>query len=164
VGFVSFVVLYAVDSGISESGAGLLLAAVSVGSAVVRVVLGLHADRSGQEALRPLAAMLALSAGAYLLLIAGEPLPVIAAALLAGVFGWSWPGALNLAVVQRCPDAPAWAVGVMMAGLFAGGVAGPLAVGVLAEHDAFAVAWVVCAACALLAAATVTAVQRHEAR
>jgi MFS family permease len=51
----------------------------------------------------------------------------------------------------------------MMAGLFAGAIVGPLAVGLLAEHDHFATAWLVCAACALLAAATIAAVRRHEA-
>ena len=85
-------------------------------------------------------------------------------ALLAGSLGWAWPGALTLAVVQRSPQAPAWAVGVMMTGLFAGAVAGPLIVGLLAEHDAFSAAWVVCAGFALLAAATTWATRRAAAR
>ena len=63
------------------------------------------------------------------------------AALVAGSLGWAWPGGLNLAVVQRSPEAPAWAVGVMMTGLFAGAVAGPLLVGVLADHGHFDGAW-----------------------
>ena len=78
------------------------------------------------------------------------------AALVAGSFGWAWPGGLTLAVVQRSPGAPAWAVGVLMAGLFTGAILGPLVVGVLAEHERFALAWWACAACALLAAVTVT--------
>ena len=81
------------------------------------------------------------------------------AALLAGGLGWSWPGALTLAVVERRPDAPAWAVGVMMTGLFVGAVVGPLVVGLLAEHDLFAAGWIACAAFALLAALTVAAVR-----
>ena len=68
--------------------------------------------------------------------------------------------ALNLAVVQRSPDAPAWAVGVMMAGLFAGAVAGPLVVGLLARADHFTAAWIMCSAFALLAAATIVATRR----
>jgi predicted MFS family arabinose efflux permease len=80
--------------------------------------------------------------------------------LIAGSVGWAWPGALTLAVVQRSPEAPAWAVGVMMSGLFAGAVAGPLLVGLLAEHGAFGAAWVMCGGFALLAAVTIALTRR----
>jgi hypothetical protein len=93
------------------------------------------------EPLRPVAAMLAASIGGYLLLMTGS-------------FGWAWPGGLTLAVVQRSPGAPAWAVGVLMAGLFTGAILGPLVVGVLAEAERFAVAWAVCAVCVFAAAVT----------
>jgi MFS family permease len=160
VGFISFLVSYSVDQGIDQGAAGLLLAVVSLSAAVSRIALGAHADRGVQDALRPVAAMFAVSAVAYLLLIVGEPLVIVGAALLVGTFGWAWPGALNLAVVQYSPDAPAWAVGVMLGGLFAGAVAGPLAIGLLAHAGHFAVAWIMCSAFALLAAATVVAVRR----
>jgi MFS family permease len=71
-------------------------------------------------------------------------------------------GGLTLAVVQRSPGAPAWAVGVLMAGLFSGAIVGPLLIGVLAEHEWSTVAWSVCATCALLAAATVAATPRLD--
>jgi MFS family permease len=162
VGFISFLVTYSVDNGISEAAAGLLLGGLSLCATVSRLVLGLLADRRGQEPLAPLAALFALAAGAYLLLIPGSPALIVAAAVLIGVLGWSWPGALNLAVVQRSPDAPAWGVGVMMTGLFAGAVAGPLVIGLLAEHDHFAAAWMLCAGLVLLAAATVALVLRSS--
>ena len=146
VGFISFLVLYAVESGMSQAAAGLLLVAVSLAATVSRIGVGVFADRRGQEPLRPVAAMLAVSIGGYLLLIAGEPALIVVAALLAGSFGWAWPGGLTLAVVQRSPGAPAWAVGVLMAGLFSGAIAGPLLVGVLAEQEQFALAWSACAA------------------
>jgi predicted MFS family arabinose efflux permease len=160
VGFISFVVSYSVESGIDEGAAGLLLAAVSLAAAVSRIGLGVLADRGGQDALRPVAAMFAVSAAAYLLLIVGEPLVIVAAALLAGSFGWAWTGALNLAVVQLSPQAPAWAVGVMLAGLYAGAVAGPLAIGLLADRGHFTGAWIMCSAFALLAVATMVAIRR----
>ncbi len=150
VGFVSFLVTYSVEHGLAEGAAGLLLGAVSLAATVSRIGLGAIADRAGQNALRPLPAMLALSMAGYLLLIVGEPAVIVFAALLAGSVGWAWPGALTLAVVQRSPEAPAWAVGVMMSGLFAGAVTGPLLVGLLAENDAFAAAWIICAAFAFL--------------
>lgn len=160
VALVSFIVLYAVDRGLSESQAGLLLAGVSLGAASSRVVLGALADRLRQEALRPVAAMLALSTAGYLLLIVGEPAAIVAGALLAGGVGWAWPGALTLAVVRLSPQAPAWAVGVMMTGLFAGAFGGPLTVGLLAGREAFTGAWIMCAALALTAAATVVLTRR----
>jgi MFS family permease len=164
VGFVSFVVTYAVGSGMSEGAAGLLLAGVSLVATISRITLGAFADRAGQEPLRPVATMLLASVPGYLLLTAGEPGVIAAAALLAGSLGWAWPGGLTLAVVQRSPQAPAWAVGVMMTGLFVGAVAGPLLTGFLAEHDRFMLAWIACACLALLAAATIAATLRREAR
>jgi MFS family permease len=161
VGFVSFLVLYSVENGIGESAAGLLLGAVSLAATVSRIGLGVLADRGG-DALRPVVAMLAASVAGYLLLIAGEPALIAVGALVTASLGWSWPGALTLAVVQRSPSAPAWAVGVMMSGLFAGAIAGPLLVGVLADHEAFTAAWISCAGFALLAAATITATRRRE--
>ena len=154
VGFVSFLVSYSVDNGIDEGAAGLLLGGVSLVATLSRVGLGIAFDRRGSEPLRPIAAMLAASVAGYLLLIAGEPVAIVVAALLAGGLGWSWPGGLTLAVVQRSPDNPAWAVGVMMSGLFAGAVAGPLLVGALADRGAYSEAWGLCAVLALLAGVT----------
>jgi MFS family permease len=162
VGFVSFLVTYAVEHGMSEGAAGLLLAGVSLVATVSRIVVGIVADHAGQEPLRPVATMLAASVAGYLLLTVGEPGVIAAAALLAGSLGWAWPGGLNLAVVQRSPWAPAWAVGVMMTGLFVGAIVGPLFTGFLAENDLFTLAWIACAALALLAAATIAATLRHE--
>jgi MFS family permease len=162
VGFVSFLVTYAVESGMSEAAAGLLLGAVSLGAAVSRIAVGVFADRAGQEALRPVAIMLAASVAGYGLLIAAEPVAIAAGALLAGCLGWAWPGGLTLAVIRRSPDAPAWAVGVMMTGLFVGAIVGPLATGLLAEQGLFEVAWSACAALALTAAGIVTLTRRRE--
>jgi MFS family permease len=164
VGFVSFLVTYAVDNGISEVAAGLLLAGVSLVATISRIALGVVADRARQEPLRLVAAMLVASVAGYLLLTVGEPGVVVASALLAGGLGWAWPGGLTLAVVQRSPQAPGWAVGVMMGGLFVGAVIGPLLTGLLAEEDLFDAAWIACACLALLAAATIVATLRGEAR
>jgi len=160
VGFVAFLVLYAVHSGISEAAAGLLLGAVSLAATLSRIGLGALADRGQADPLGPVGAMLAASAGGYLLLIVGEPVAVVVGALIVGTLGWAWPGALTLAVVQRTPDAPAWAVGLMMSGLFAGAVCGPLVVGLLAEHGAYTGAWGLCAGLAVLSALTVVATKR----
>jgi predicted MFS family arabinose efflux permease len=163
-GLVSFIVLYAVDSGLGESAAGLLLGALSLAAAGSRIALGLALDRSGGDPLRPVATMLLAGAGGLVLLIAGAPAPVVVGALVAGGVGWAWPGALTSAVVARAPGAPAWAVGVMMTGLFAGAVTGPLATGLLADRGQFTAAWLILAAFALAAAGTVAVVSRRSAR
>src|SRR5215211_5672828 len=162
VGFIAFLVTYSIDQGIGEGAAGLLLGAVSLAATISRVGLGMIADRSGGDALRLTALVLAGSVAGYLLLIVGEPAVIVLAALIVGSIGWSWPGTLTLAVVFRRPEAPAWAVGVMMSGLFAGAAGGPLLVGLLAEHDHFAAAWSLCAGLALAAAATIALTRRFE--
>ena len=164
VGFVSFIVLYAVHRGIDEGAAGVLLGGVSLATTLSRVGLGIAADRADTDPLRPVAAMLLASLLGYALLIAGTPALVVAGALLVGILGWSWPGALTLAVVQRSPGAPAWAVGVMMAGLFGGAIVGPLLVGLLAERGSFDAAWIACAGLAAAAAGTLAATRRLERR
>jgi hypothetical protein len=104
--------------------------------------------------------MLAASVAGYALLLVSEPAAIVAGALIVGLLGWAWPGSLTAAVVERSPGAPAWAVGVMMTGLFAGAVIGPFLVGLLAEHDHFTAGWVLCAGLALGATATVALTDR----
>jgi MFS family permease len=163
-GLISFIVLYAVESGIAEGPAGLLLAALSLAAASSRIVLGHALDRAGGDPLRPVSWMLLAGAAGLVVLIAGTPAAVVAGALVAGAVGWAWPGALTSAVVARAPGAPSWAVGVMMAGLFGGAVAGPLATGLLAHGEQFTAAWLLLAACALAAAGMVALVSRRSAR
>ena len=163
-GLVSFIVIYAVDSGIGEAQAGLLLAGLSLASATSRVVLGLVVDRTGGDPLGPVAAMLTIGACALVLLVVGSPAAVAAGALVAGAVGWAWSGAMTSAVVDRAPGAPAWATGVLMAGLFVGAVIGPLVAGLLAEYEQFTAAWLLLAVFSLGAAGTVALVSRRSAR
>jgi hypothetical protein len=99
--------------------------------------------------------MIAVSVAGYVALLTGLPGLIVAGALLAGLAGWAWPAGLTLAVVRRSPESPAWAVGVLMSGLFAGAAVGPALVGVLADHVSFTAAWIACATLALLAAGAI---------
>jgi predicted MFS family arabinose efflux permease len=157
IGFISFIVLYATRRGLTESEAGTLLAAVSAGAILARMVLGVRADKVKAEPLRLVAMLLAASALGYALLIVDDTTVFVIAALLAGTAGWSWPGMLNLAVVRRQPEATASATAVMMVGLFAGALVGPLLIGLLAHAGHFSLAWSVCAAVALTAMGTLLA-------
>ena len=108
--------------------------------------------------------MFAASVAGYLLLIAGQPLadrrgrPAGGQPRL-GLAGCAQPGR---GAAQ--PRRTRVGVGATMTGLFGGAIAGPVAIGVLAENDLWAAAWIGCAVFALLAAATVIAAPRHEAR
>jgi MFS family permease len=164
VGMVSFLVLFAVEEGMSESAAGLTLGAVSLAAAISRIVLGWAADRRAGDPLLITAAMLAASALGYVVIATGSPAAIVAGAVLVGTVGWSWPGTFQLAVVGRAPEAPAWAVGVMLSGLFVGAVAGPLIVGVLADAGEFAGAWAVCGSLAIAAALVTVAAVRRDRR
>ena len=162
-GMMAFLVAYAVDSGMSEHGAGVLLGAVSAVAIVSRVGLGLAVDRWGGDALALAGALLAAGAVGCVALTAATPPLIAAGALVVGGVGWAWTGLFTLAVVRRHPEAPGRAVGVMMSGLFAGAIAGPLLVGAFAARDAYAAGWLACAALAVLAAGTVAAARRAEA-
>ena len=124
---------------------------------VSRVGLGLAVDRSGGDPLGVAVTLLAAGAAGCLLLATATPWMVAGGALVAGGLGWAWTGLLTLAVVRLRPDAPGEAVGRLMAGVFAGAVAGPAVVGVLARDGAFTPAWLACAASAALAAASIAA-------
>jgi MFS family permease len=165
VGVVGFTVTFAVHSGISQSGAGWLLASLSLVAVICRVALGNANDRRQSSSLRFVVPMLILACIGYLLLIPGRPVPVVVGSLIAGALGWSWPGPLTHAVVRLSPDEAASAVGVMMSGLFLGAVLGPLLVGLFAHGHGFTIAWILCAILALAAAAAVKLAQRlsHDA-
>jgi hypothetical protein len=62
-------------------------------------------------------------------------------------------------LVDDCVCPPAACVGVLMSHLFSGAIAGPLVIGVLAEHERSAPAWGACAAFALPAVCAVLAVR-----
>lgn len=164
-GVVSFLVLYAVDSGMSEGAAGMLLAAVSLGAVVGRIVVGATADRLTGDPMATVAVLLLSSVAGYLLLLTGEPAGIAVGAMIVSVAGWSWPGALTVAIVSRSATAPAWAVGVMMTGLFLGAMGGPFVVGQIVERGHTSLPWIACAAVAALAAGTAaTTVRPRRAR
>lgn len=160
-----FMVASAVNSGWSEGGAGLLLAAASVAGIAARLAVGLRADRSGRNHLQTVAVMLSVGAVGVLLLASGVPSLFVAAAPLAFGAGWGWPGLFILAVVTLNRSAPAAATGLTQTGTSAGCVLGPLGFGLLADHASYAVAWTINSAVLLLAAGVIllgrTQVLRH---
>lgn len=148
---LTFLVVFAVDTGLSGAQAGLLLALNSVAAVAARVGLGLLADRRRRRVLLQVAAMLALGAAGFGLLATRNPAAVVAGAFVTGAIGWGWTGLFHLAVVGEYRHAPGAAVGLGLTGLFAGGVLGPPVFGLIVERTSFEVGWIVCAATMIVA-------------
>lgn len=148
---------YLVDSsttaGLGEGSAGILYAAGSALGLGTRVLIGWAADRASGGRLRWVAAQLAAGAAGFALLATGATAVIAPATILCFVGGWGWPGLFNFAIVSTHSEASAAATGVTQTGVYAGGVAGPLLFGVIAERTSYDAAWMGAAGCALLAAA-----------
>ena len=160
----AFLVSAAVEAGIDEGPAGLLVAAGSAIGIAVRLVSGYRADRRGGGHLRVVATMLALGAVAYLLYATGSAIVILLATPLAFGAGWGWPGLFNLAVVRQNPDAPGAASGITQTGTYFGAFAGPLLFGWVAERSSYRWAWLVASACCVGATAFVVAGRRMIGR
>jgi hypothetical protein len=76
-------------------------------------------------------------------LLAASPSTILLAMITLVVFaaGWGWPGLFQLGVIRHNPAHPASAAGVVQAGGFVGGVAGPVAFGATAAAVSYGVAW-----------------------
>jgi len=144
VAMVSFLVLFATHAGIGRGVSGLLLMGVSIAAIFGRIATGTFVDRYGRD---PLVATFAMFVGcsiALALLVQATPATIVAGALTMGGVGWAWHGTLTLAVTSRNQEAPVWAVGVLMSGVFAGAAAGPLLVGAVATRASLSTAWSIC--------------------
>lgn len=146
--------------GLSIGQAGLLMAAGSASSILVRVVVGHRADQRHGGNLSVVALQMFVG-GVCLAFIA--LLPQVWAVVLFGVLafglGWSWPGLLLYAVARVGRDAPGQASSVVQAGAFAGGALGPLLLGLVVERISFQGAWAV-AALSFVVASGLTLVAR----
>jgi MFS family permease len=156
----AYLVASAVDVGIAEGAAGVLAAAGSASSLVVRIVVGHRADRRRDYGFSTMVALLVAGAGGFALLAVGEPAPFVAGALVAFALGWGWPGLFNLAVVDLHREAPGAATGISQSGIYVGAAAGPAAYGLLSSEIGYPAAWGVMAGLSLVAAAAVASAAR----
>jgi predicted MFS family arabinose efflux permease len=159
-GLRSFLVVFAVSVGFAGSFAGYLLAITGLLATFSRVGFGVLGDRRPGRSLHHSASLMVLSAVGFLLMIADGDIPIILGALLAGGVGWGWQSPLSLAAVSQDREMTAISIGMLMAGFYAGAVAGPFMVGLFAEGGHFDEAWLVC--CVLALAATGVAAIAHR--
>jgi predicted MFS family arabinose efflux permease len=151
----AYLVASAVDVGIAEGAAGILAAAGSASSLVVRILVGHRADRRGDYGFSRMVALLVAGAGGFALLAVGEPAAFVAGAFVAFALGWGWPGLFNLAVVDLHREAPGAATGISQTGIYVGAAAGPAAYGLLSSETGYPAAWGVAGGLCLVAAAAV---------
>ena len=149
-----FLVVSAVDAGFSEPVAGVIFALTGVLAVATRVGLGPISDRPGTHRILIVSLMLA-GGGLGFALLGSESRPLfLLGALLATAAGWGWLGVFFHAVVGYHRDAPGAATGVANTGLLAGGCAGPLIFGLVAERTSLEVAWLLAGGAGLAAAVT----------
>jgi predicted MFS family arabinose efflux permease len=158
----AYLVASAVDAGIAEGAAGLLAALGSALSLLIRVVLGVRADRRRDYGFTSVAVLLVAGAGGFGLLATEAAAPFVVGALLAFALGWGWPGLFNLAVVDRHREAPGAASGISQTGIYVGAAGGPAAFGAISAAAGYGAAWGAAAGLAL-AGATVIALAGRRA-
>lgn len=146
--------------GLTVGQAGLLMAAGSGSSILIRIFAGHRADRRFGGNL-PIVAVQMFCGAASLLLIGllDVPWAVALFGFLSFGLGWSWPGLFLFAAARIGRDAPAQASSVVQAGAFAGGAIGPVTFGLLISGVSFQGAWIV-AAGSFLVAGTLVLVAR----
>ena len=157
----AYLVSYAVDSGVSEAGAGLVLTMASLSGIAARIGAGFLVDRARSNGVRELAVMLGIGALSLLLLASRIPALVWLAPISAFAGGWGWNGVLTYVVVRANPHAPAAATGITQTGVFVGATIGVPLFGVIAQASSYGTAWVATALSALAAALIVAFVGRR---
>jgi len=160
----TFAVDGAVTMGVSPSAAGLLLVAGSVGSIVVRILVGVRADRYDGDHFLTVVALMAIGAVGYLLLAVGFPLLIIVGTMMGFAFGWGFNGLFWHAVIRMEPRAPGRVTGLVLPGGMLGAVFGPPLFGWMVDASGYALAWTAAALWALMGAAVIFTTSRRIAR
>lgn len=145
-GLRAFLVLAAIDSGLSPSAGAALFSLAALITIISRVMIGASADHSDRDPWGQSSMLMMLAAAGLLIMVIGSPIAVVIGTIIAGGFGWSWQAPLNLALARHYPDAAGVAIASVLTGFYVGGVIGPLAVGWLVHSAGFQAAWIACAA------------------
>jgi predicted MFS family arabinose efflux permease len=160
VGMISFLVVFATGSGMSDSAAGALLAGASLAAVVTRLILGAWADRAPRDHMRVMATLLVGGAAGFAIMSTGDPAAIVVGALTVGASAWGWLGLMTMSIVNHHRQSPAAAVGVAMSGVYVGAGFGPLVMGTISGAVSLSLAWLVASCLVSLAAAVVLVARR----
>ncbi len=149
----AFYVESAVAGGIAPGVAGTLLAIGAVTGIVARIGWGWFAGTNHSKHVTLLTALLAAGSGGYLFLgMVDTPFLLGVVSVVLFATGWGWPAVFLYAIVARTERAPAAATGIVGAGLYAGGIFGPVVFGAMVESGGYRGAWTFVAVASLVAA------------
>lgn len=137
----AFFVSSAVDGGLSEGAAGLLLAIGSVCAISMRVAVGHGVDRYASTGFVPMATLLGVGSIGFALLATREPVLLLVGTPLAFGAGTGWAGLMHYVLVSQHPQNPASASAAALAFGYAGGATGPAAFGAIADWLGYGAAW-----------------------
>lgn len=161
----TFLVGASVATGFSEASAGLLLAVGSLVGLGVRVLLGWIADlRPSRSRYGAIVGLMVLGIPGFLLFTVEVPAAYVVGTMIVFLFGWSWAGLFQYAVVSQNPATPALATGVLQTGMSMGAGSGPLLFGLVVQLGGYQAAWAMAATLAGLSAVTVQAGRVHLRR
>lgn len=156
----TFLVDSAATRGLAAGLAGLTLTLGSAVCVAARVLGGWLADRRSGGHVATVAGMLVVGAGGLGLLALPGSVPLVTGVVLGFGLGWAWPGLMTYAVVRLHPQAPAAASSITQTGVYAGGCAGPLGLGAIADQAGYPTMWLTATVAMLLAATGMLAGRR----
>ncbi len=156
-----FLATAGVDVGLTETRAALVVTISSIGGIVVRLAVGVRADRRGGGHLRTVAGMMLTGSVGFGVLVLDRPVVFILTAPVVFALGWGWAGLFMFSIVRLNPDAPGAAIGVTQTGMMAGSVLGPTTFGFVAGSVSFSAAWLL-AGSSLCAAGLIVFFSRHR--
>ena len=149
----TFLVESAVDAGIGNGEAGLVLGVGGASSIVARLITGRLADRWTHGHLLVAALMLAAGFVGYALLATGAPSAMIIGTIVAFSFGWGFSAIMFFAIGRMYPENPGAAAGMVIMGGSLGGIVTPVLFGYVLEATSYGPAWTLLAVWAVMAAA-----------
>ena len=154
---MSFVVLFLHDArGFSTAHAALVLAAVQVGGAAMRIAVGRRSDREGRRVplFIRLSAILAVALATAAALVGGPIYVLVPLLVVAGVFGMSWNGLSFTAAAEAAgPRRSGAAIGFQQTVLGLGGIVIPIAFAAVVAGASWRIAFFAAAATAAVGAA-----------
>jgi sugar phosphate permease len=154
---IGFVVLFLHDArGFSTAHAALVLAAVQVGGAAARIVVGRRSDRERRRVplFRRVSTALAVALAVAAALVHGPIAVLVPVLVVAGVLGMSWNGLSFTAAAEAAgPRRSGAAIGFQQTVLGVGGIVIPIAFAGVVASASWQVAFFASAACALAGAA-----------